>query len=162
MDKIEKALIIFGLLGLSFASFWLGRISHKNPPISPPIERIDTLYLRDTITVSNPIYIAKKVVDSVLVPVRDTVSLRDTLFLALAKEQVEWRDTLSTVWASGVGVAVDSVRHYVTEKVIVKETVHTIREKSRWGVGIQGGVGASKDGLTPYVGVGVSYNILSW
>ena len=158
----EKFLGYFGIVLLLAFAFWLGCISHKNPPIPPPIEKVDTLYLRDTVTVSKPIYFAKKVVDSVLVSVRDTVTLRDTLFLALAKEQVEWRATLSTVWASGVEVAVDSVRHYVTEKVIVKETVHTIREKSRWGVGIQGGVGASKDGLTPYVGVGVSYNLLAW
>ncbi len=158
----EKFLGYFGIVLLLAFAFWLGWISHKNPPIPPPIERIDTLYLRDTVTVSKPIYFAKKVVDSVLVPVRDTVTLRDTLFIALEKEQVEWRDTLSTVWASGVEVAVDSVRHYVTERVIVKETVHTVKEKTRWGVGIQGGVGASKDGLTPYVGVGVSYNLLSW
>lgn len=44
-----------------------------------------------------------------------------------------------------------------------RTTTTTIKQKpSRWGLGVQVGYGASKDGLSPYVGVGVQYNILSF
>ena len=46
--------------------------------------------------------------------------------------------------------------------VITKEIPVIQVKKTRWGLGIQAGYGASKDGLTPYIGVGVSYNVLSW
>ena len=93
----------------------------------------------------------------------DTVRMHDTTFVVLDRERVEWRDSLCTVWASGVRPSVDSVRHYVTERVITNTvTVPGPRKVTRWGVGVQAGYGVSDKGLTPYVGVGLSYNLLAW
>ena len=50
--------------------------------------------------------------------------------------------------------------HYRTEKVI--NHIIPVKANPRWGVGLQGGVGVGKSGVTPYVGVGVQYNILTW
>ena len=55
---------------------------------------------------------------------------------------------------------VDSVIHH-TENLIITKDIPVIK-KTRWGLGVHAGVGAGKGGLTPYVGVGVSYNIISW
>ena len=118
------------------------------------------MFIRDTIRVTEPIYVTKRIVDSIPFPVTDTLRLRDTLFVYLTREQIRWEDSLSVVYASGVFPQVDSVIHHTQSMVITKE-IPVVR-KTRWGLGINAGFGAGKDGLTPYVGVGVSYNLLSW
>ena len=118
------------------------------------------MVIRDTIVSYRPKMVTKRVVDSVLVPVVDTLTLRDTLFVFLEREQVTWEDSLARVYASGINPHVDSVIHFTRDLIITKEI--PVIKKTRWGVGVQVGAGAGKDGLTPYVGVGVSYNILSW
>lgn len=128
-----------------------------------PIEtRVDTMVIHDTITHSEPVSVVKKVIEKVLVPVVDSVSVHDTLFVYLEREQVRWEDSLSVVYASGINPQVDSVTHYITERLITIETSVPVKVKSRWGLGLVGGYGVGREGLSPYVGVGVSYNILSW
>jgi len=142
--------------------FLFDRIIPRNAPQEPQSIRVDTLFIRDTTKVTEPVYVTRRMVDSVLVPVTDTIRLRDTLYVFLEREQIRWEDSLSVVYASGVRPEIDSVIHYAERMVIVKEIPVVRVKKTRWGVGIQAGAGATKDGLTPYVGVGVSYNILSW
>jgi len=142
--------------------FLFDRIIPRNAPQEPQSIRVDTLFIRDTIKVTEPVYVTRRMVDSVLVPVTDTIRLRDTLYVFLEREQIRWEDSLSVVYASGVRPEIDSVIHYAERMVIVKEIPVVRVKKTRWGVGIQAGAGATKDGLTPYVGVGVSYNLLSW
>ena len=142
--------------------FLFDRRIPRNSPQEPQSFRVDTLFIRDTIKVTKPVFVTCRVVDSVLVPVTDTIRLRDTLYVFLEREQIRWEDSLSVVYASGVRPEIDSVIHYAERMVIVKEIPVVRVKKTRWGVGIQAGAGATKDGLTPYVGVGVSYNILSW
>ena len=143
---------------LVFAAFQIGRRCPLTGPVTPDKPQIDTLYIRDTITAEKPVFLVRHVLDTVWLQAVD--SLRDTVFVALPREQVEWTDSLATVWASGVAVEVDSVRHYVTQQVV------TIRERvkvpARWSLGVSAGCGLGKDGLTPFVGVGVSYALLSW
>jgi hypothetical protein len=142
--------------------FLFDRRIPRNTPQEPQSVRVDTLFIRDTIKVTEPVYATRRMVDSVLVPVTDTIRLRDTLYVFLEREQIRWEDSLSVVYASGVRPEIDSVIHYAERMVIVKEIPVVRVKKTRWGVGIQAGAGATRDGLTPYVGVGVSYNILSW
>lgn len=142
--------------------FLFDRIIPRNAPQEPQSIRVDTLFIRDTIKVTEPVYVTRRMVDSVLVPVTDTIRLRDTLYVFLEREQIRWEDSLSVVYASGVRPEIDSVIHYAERMVIVKEIPVVRVKKTRWGVGIQAGAGATRDGLTPYVGVGVSYNLLSW
>ena len=153
------------LLGLMVAvaiviSFLVGRISGRNEPGETPTPRVDTLFIHDTTKVIEPRFYAKRVIDSVLVPVVDTIMVRDSVFIALAREQVTWEDSLARVYASGIDPKVDSVVHYTTQMVITKEI--PVVQKDRWGLGIQVGGGYGRGGFTPYVGVGVSYNILTW
>lgn len=144
-------------------------IGHKHPPKSPvePIkEKVDTLLIFDTITLTKPVFVEKIKLDSVLVPVTDTLWLHDTLYVYLEREQIQWQDSLCRVYASGVNPQVDSVTHFVRETIVNREISVPVKVKSRWGLGIQVGYGAGINGkqvyLTPYVGVGISYNILSW
>ncbi len=142
--------------------FWADRRIPRNAPGEPQTPRVDTLFIHDTIKVTEPVSVTKTVVDSVLVPVTDTIRLRDTLYVFLEREQVRWEDSLAVVYASGIDPQVDSVIHFTRDQIIIKEIPVIQVKKTRWGIGIQAGATAGKDGVIPYVGVGVSYNILSW
>lgn len=137
--------------------FLIGYKSHKNTPILPLEPKVDTLVVRDTITLSKPIYLTRIKLDSVLVPVE--VRETDTIYVAMQKEQVRWEDSLSVVYASGIMPQVDSVTHFTERMTITKEIPVIVADHKRWGIGIQAGYGVSAQGLSPYVGVGVTYNL---
>ena len=161
--KVRKYILTgIGVAVAILILFLFDRRIPRNAPQEPQSFRVDTLFIRDTIKVTEPVYVTRRMVDSVLVPVTDTIRLRDTLYVFLEREQIRWEDSLSVVYASGVRPEIDSVIHYAERMVIVKEIPVVRVKKTRWGFGIQAGAGATRDGLTPYVGVGVSYNILSW
>ena len=153
-------LIGVGLAVAVLLGFLVGQRCPRNGGGETPTPKVDTLVIRDTIKVTEPVYVTRRVVDSVAFLVTDTLRLRDTLFVYLEREQVRWQDSLSVVYASGVNPQVDSVIHFTRDQIITKEI--PVIKKTRWGLGVQAGVGAGKGGLTTYVGVGVSYNILSW
>lgn len=146
--------------------FLIGQKHPQKSPVEPIKEKVDTLLIFDTITLTKPVFVEKIHLDSVYMPVTDTLWKRDTLYVYLEREQIQWKDSLCRVYASGINPQVDSVTHFVQETIISREISVPVKVKSRWGLGIQVGYGAGVNGkqvyLTPYVGVGISYNILSW
>ena len=156
----NSVIILFALLVVGAAGFIAGRKTARNGGEGIITERVDTLVIRDTIVSYKPKYITKRVVDTAYVPVTEYIVRNDTIVAVLEREQVMWEDSLARIYASGINPQVDSVFHYRTEKVI--NHLIPVKVQSRWGLGVQGGVGFGKDGMTPYVGVGVQYNLLSW
>ena len=146
--------------------FLIGQQHPQKSPVEPIKEKVDTLLIFDTITLTKPVFVEKIQLDSVYMPVTDTLWKHDTLFVYLEREQIQWQDSLCRVYASGINPQVDSVTHFVQETIVNREISVPVKVKSRWGLGIQVGYGAGINGkqvyLTPYVGVGISYNILSW
>lgn len=160
MKPGSDILKMMGIVVAILIGFLASRGCPGLPPETQVVTKVDTLVIRDTVTVSEPISVTRWKVDSVAFPVRDTVRVQDTLFVYLERERVRWKDEYCEVFASGVQPSVDSVRHYISERVILKTV--PVKVRSRWGVGVQAGYGASRQGLSPYIGVGVSYNILTW
>ena len=160
MKPIEYILWGVGVAAAITIAFLIGRRCPINGGGETPTPKVDTLVIRDTFKVTEPIYVTKRVVDSIPYPVTDTLRMRDTLYVYLEREQIRWEDSLAVVYASGVMPQVDSVIHHTKQVIITKEI--PVIQKTRWGIGVQAGVGAGKGGLTPYVGVGVSYNLFSW
>ena len=146
--------------------FLIGQKHPQKSPVEPIKEEVDTLLIFDTLTLTKPVFVEKIQLDSVYMPVTDTLWKHDTLYVYLEREQIQWQDSLCRVYASGINPQVDSVTHFVQETIITREIPVPVKVKSRWGLGIQVGYGAGINGkqvyLTPYVGVGISYNILSW
>lgn len=146
--------------------FLIGKQHPQKLPVEPIKEKVDTLLIFDTITLTKPVFVEKIQLDSVYMPVTDTLWKHDTLYVYLEREQIQWQDSLCRVYASGINPQVDSVTHFLQETIINREISVPVKVKSRWGLGIQVGYGAGINGkqvyLTPYVGVGISYNILSW
>ena len=162
----KKITFCFSVLLILATFFMLGFIiGQKHPqklPVEPIKTKVDTLIIHDTTMSYIPIYVDRVKLDSVLVPVVDSVKIHDTTFVYLEREKVTWRDSLCEVYASGIMASVDSVRHFQEYKYITIETQVPVKVKSHCGLGVNAGYGVGKGGLTPYVGVGISYNILSW
>jgi hypothetical protein len=159
----EKYILMgMGIVVAILIGFLVGRRCTRNAPGETPTPKVDTLFIRDTFKVTEPKYITRRVVDSIPYPVTDTIRMRDTLFVLLERQQVTWEDSLARVYASGVNPHVDSVIHFTQDLIITKEIPVIQVKKTRWGLGVQAGVTADKEGVLPYVGVGVSWNILSW
>lgn len=159
IDSIFLAAMLLAMMLIGYA---VGSTRQKQPVSDPYEQVVDTLTIYDTITSYKPIYVDRQKVDSVLVPVADSVMVHDTLYVILERERVTWRDSLCEVYASGVMVNVDSVKHFTQYELVTIETKVPVKVKTRWGLGVQTGIGKGKDGLSPYVGLGVSYNLFSW
>lgn len=122
--------------------------------------RVDTF--RDTVPV--PVY--EKTIDSfpirvpILVPVPgDTV--RDTVAIYLPITQKVYRDSLYTAYVSGYRAKLDSIEVYGrTRDITIRETPR--RKRLGLGLGLQVGYGMAGNKASPFVGVGVSYNLFEW
>ena len=76
----------------------------------------------------------------------------DTVPIPITQQKYE--GTNYTAYVSGFHQQLDSIE--VRERVI---TNTIIKKRSRWNVGISAGYGITPKGLSPYIGVGVTWNI---
>lgn len=163
-DTTRKILLaMIAIFAVVASSYFVGYRDGQKLATERVVERVDTLVVCDTITQYKPILEERRVIERVPFPVVDTLMMRDTLYVYLEREQIVWQDSLSRVYASGISPQVDSVEHFVTEKIITRETIVPQIQKTRWGIGIQAGYGVYLDGqvrTAPYIGVGISYNLL--
>lgn len=174
MSDINKKILVAILGALTslviaiVLSFIAGQKHAQKRLILPQKESLDTLVIYETKLVEKPVFVEKKVVEKVpvLVPVSDTMVVHDTIYVYMDREQVHWQDSMSDVYASGYDVQVDSVRYNIQTQVITKERDVIVKVKPKWSIGVHAGYGAfAKNGqvyTSPYIGVGVSYNLLSW
>lgn len=168
MEKGTIKRIVFAVITTIMVvhfSYVIGRRDGFNSAVEGGTEKVDTLYLQDTIVQYEPILEERVVLKKVPVPVTDTLRIHDTLYVYLEREQVVWQDSLSKIYASGILPQVDSVQHFIKERVITRERTIPVKQKCRWGVGVTAGyglqIGREVKG-SPYIGVGINYNIISW
>lgn len=152
---MKKTLTTIIILGLILASFYLG---YKISP-TKTITYSDTVKIVkiDTIKIIKPIYITEIRVDSIPYQVTDTIKIGDTIYLP--KTQKEYRDSTYRAWVSGYQPNLDSIKVY--PKTLIQTITKTQQVKSsRFGIGISTGVGYFGDGLKPYIGIGLNYNLI--
>lgn len=164
MTTLKKFLIAALLAALLLLSgYFLGRRTARAPE-PEYIVQIDTLRIRDTLFVETPVPVEVRVVDTMLVAVTDTVHLNDTVYLSLPRETKVYGDSTYTAQVSGYRPELDWVRVYPQREVVTRTI--SVDSRKRWGLGLQAGYGAYVDAgqvrLVPYVGVGISYDILRW
>ena len=165
-DTIKR--IVYAVVAVIMAlllSYVIGRRDGLNEAIISEEQKVDTLYIHDTITQYEPILEERVVLEKVLVPVVDTLWMRDTMYVYLEREEVVWQDSLSKIYVSGIMPQIDSVQHFISERVVTRELTKIVNRPCKWGVGIHAGYGIQLGGqvrTAPYLGVGVTYNIISW
>ena len=119
------------------------------------IPKIDTI--RDTVRDSIPypvdsIICRYKVLPNPVNHKGDTI--RDTLVLPIT--QTEYNNGLYHAWVSGYDAQLDSIHVF---RETIKETKTKFVKPRKWSIGIQGGYGMTNKGLSPYIGIGVSYRL---
>lgn len=126
---------------------------------------LDTLVIRDTVRERYPVYVERVMTDTMLVAMTDTVRVSDTVYVRLPREQKRYADTNYVAWVSGYRPSLDSIEVYPVTRYVTKEIILPGSAK-RWGIGIQAGYGIGLAGGkvtgVPYIGIGVSYNILTF
>ena len=125
---------------------------------------------RDTVTYRQPIPVDSVVLHHKVIklPLKDTVILAgdsiinvDSVFVEVPITQKEFEDSTYHAWVSGFDVNLDSIS-VVNKTVTVTERIRS--PPKRWGLGVQVGAGyfGIDKKLSPYIGIGISYNFLMW
>lgn len=161
LKKFLIAALLAALLLLS--GYLLGR---RTARATEPecIVQVDTLRIRDTLRIEKPVSVEVRVTDTMLVAVADTVVVNDTVYLSLPRETKVYGDSTYTAQVSGYRPELDWVEVYPQTVYVTKNVI--TKDISRWGIGLQAGYGAYAAGgqvrLAPYLGVGISYDIMRW
>ena len=163
MSSASKICLLLAALLLAYCA---GCNTAQQRAISSAIQQADTLVIHDTITREMPVYITNTRVRTEYVLVRDTLRLHDTLFVPITIEKRVYKDSLYRAEISGYKPSLDKIEIYQQTRTITKVEQVLVKDKKRWGLGIQAGYGVGiHSGVvytTPYIGVGVSYNLLRW
>jgi hypothetical protein len=160
-------LVALALVFLAIMAIGVARIRHLEKTIdelrNAPADTV-TIVKTDTVKVDSP------------VPVHHYIKERDTAFIVLTdvkvdtvkelvflpREYMVYKDSTYRAVVSGVQPRLDSIEVY--QRNTVQTVTRTIRvpDRKRWGLGVQAGYGYDGKRLTPYVGIGVQYDILRW
>lgn len=179
MNRYEKVMTILCVILLILVGILIGQKYRQKMPVEQPEIKVDSLFIRDTNSFTEPqkesspdilikeipipVYVAdSSVIDSLLNECARLERVSDSLQLVLLRVQRHYSDSTFDAWVSGIDPRLDSIKTYQTNMVITEEIPVIQVKKTRWGLGVNAGYGVGQGGLTPYIGIGVSYNILSW
>lgn len=164
MNDMTKTLQILGILALlalfALGGYLVGR-RFLRPVQAAEIARTDTLRVRDTVIIDRPVPVTIRTADTLLVAVSDTVRVRDTVYVSLPREERVYEGDDYRAQVSGYRPALDWIEVYPETRIVTNAASAPAK---RWGIGIQAGYGAyvseGQARLAPYVGVGVSYDLI--
>ena len=127
----------------------------------------DTLVLTDTIIKFQPKPYKVTIIDTIYLPQQPQQPQKpqkpqqpqqDTLI----RQEVIYKDSTYTAVVGGIEPYLKSIEIYPKTIYVNNNTTTTIKVRSRFGLGVQIGYGYGRNGLQPYVGVGVQYNLIQW
>lgn len=154
---MKNALIASAII---LGSFILGRVTKPTQTVHilqrdtlPPIIRIDTV--RDTLLV--PKYVQVKHFDTI----RDTVDGNPIYIPVPISSYLFTDDSTYRIEMEGYNVKANSIEIYprtITQPVIERVSVPT--KQKRWGIGVSAGAALTPQGIRPYLGVGVHYQLI--
>lgn len=154
---MKNALIVSAII---LGSFILGRVTKPAQTVHilqrdtlPPIIRIDTV--RDTLLVSK--YVQVKHFDTI----RDTVDGNPIYIPVPISSYLFTDDSTYRIEMEGYNVKANSIEIYprtITQPVIERVSVPT--KQKRWGIGLSAGAALTPQGIRPYLGVGVHYQLI--
>lgn len=162
MKDSTKHMILFAAIAFA-AVFLAGYMAGERRCRGEVQVQTDTLVVVDTVMVREPEFVEREVVRTELVAVTDTVRVRDTLYVEVPVESRHYSDSLYEAWVSGYRASLDSIRVYPVTKYVTTERTVSVKDRRRWGIGVQAGYGIPLNGdyrPAPYIGVGVSYSMI--
>ena len=121
-----------------------------------------------------------KVVEKIVnKPILDTISKETAYYSKFDLEGFVWGEIIakkdSTDLILNIRNDFNIVSHYEKGKLVLdvsdknpysitksQRSYINLPKQKKWGLGISAGYGANKNGLSPYIGLGVNYNLLSF
>lgn len=86
-------------------------------------------------------------------------NIPDSAAVVIPITQKVYGDSTYRAYVSGYRPRLDSIFVFPEREVV---TISQKAKPKRWGIGIHAGYGVGKDGLSPYLGIGVSYNLFGF
>lgn len=161
-DILAIAIIAILVIGNLITKFQLNK-ARQNPEIirdTTIVTKIDTFV--QTVKDREYVHIYHTKIDTLFL--KDTAGNDVPVQVPIEYKHEHYSD--ADVYYHGFEAGVDSVKTYPKT---VYETIHEIEwlpakaTPKPWGIGVQAGYGISTSGqLAPYIGIGISYNILRW
>ena len=118
----------------------------------------DTLVLTDTIIKMQPKPYKVTIIDTIYLPQQPQQPQIDTLI----RQEVIYKDSTYMAVVGGIEPYLKSIEIYPKTIYVNNNTTTTIKVRSHFGLGVQAGYGYGRNGLQPYVGIGVQYNLIQW
>lgn len=145
---------------LLFASgFVAGRKSHLRGQEGGIRTETAEVIIRDTIRREKPVFVRSVVKDFVIVPVRDTVRIRDTVWTVVPRMERVYEDSTYRAVISGYDPRLECIDIYRTERTRVVTLTRT-EATPRLGFGLAVGPSVLVDvGGTPRFGVGITAGV---
>ena len=124
----------------------------------------DTLVLTDTIIKFQPKPYKVTIIDTIYLPQQPQKPQQpqQPQYDILIRQEITYKDSTYTAVVGGIEPYLKSIEIYPKTIYVNNNTTTTIKVRSRFGLGVQVGYGLSRNGLQPYVGVGVQYNLIQW
>lgn len=163
----------------------LGFVGGRRSVTRPLLERVDTVTVRDTSVDYRPapLSVTPLRAEAVRLPLSglafarfadDTTSVGDTVFLKI-RDTVEvevpivfsrYRGDNYDIGVSGFRTELEFVKVYPETKVVTQTISVPSRNRSHWALSLQAGYGITlqNNRITPlpYIGAGISYNLIEW
>ena len=121
----------------------------------------DTLVLTDTIIKFKPKLYKVTIIDTIYLP-QQPQQPQQPQYDTLIRQEVTYKDSTYTAVVGGIEPYLKSIEIYPKTIYVNNNTTTTIKVRSRFGLGVQAGYGYGRNGLQPYVGLGVQYNLIQW
>lgn len=121
----------------------------------------DTLVLTDTIVKMQPKPYKVTIIDTIYLPQQPQKPQKPQID-TLIRQEVIYKDSTYMAVVGGIEPYLKSIEIYPKTIYVNNNTTTTIKVRSRFGLGVQAGYGYGRNGLQPYVGVGVQYNLIQW
>ena len=124
----------------------------------------DTLVLTDTIIKFQPKPYKVTIIDTIYLPQQPQQPQKPQKpqYDTLIRQEVIYKDSTYMAVVGGIEPYLKSIEIYPKTIYVNNNTTTTIKVRSRFGLGLQAGYGYGRNGLQPYVGVGVQYNLIQW
>lgn len=155
IKKVIETIVL--IIGIFLLGCFVGRRSTPKDALST---QMDTLVVHDTVVHESPVEIRRiKTTDTLIVPIIDTLRVRDTVYLVLNRQIKEYRDSLYYARVSGYDPCLDYIEVYPKSTTISKiETVIIEPSTIRCGldVGLDYG-GMGNRFIMPNIGAGIDY-----
>lgn len=137
------------------------------------VNQRDTVTLYDTLTLTeykdsivyrtkfDTCYLpsVKETEDSLQVSADTARNFTDSSLVQVPINYIHEKYSDAEVWYHGFHAGIDSLWVY-PEKQIITNTITRTIQPSRWALSVHGGYGIGAKGLTPYIGLGLSYDLL--